>query len=265
MHRTQEHETIDYYSYHSRLGGWNTDYKVVFSVGALITVIAADSIRVSAATALFMLFLCVGIGKIPLLEYGRLLRIPASFILLGAAAILIQLGSGADSLLFLPFFGRKLFITQGSLHLAGRVVLKAFAAVSAFYMLTLSTPMGEILSVFRKLRVPAAVLGLMHLIYRYIFILSDINQKQKDAAKSRLGYCDLKTSFRTFGAELANLLVLSLRRADIHYDAMEARGYEGNCLFWEEKRPLTAGQLVYGLTYIALTIIVSVAAQSQRL
>ncbi len=258
MHRTQEHGSIDYYSYHSRLGNWNTDYKVAFSMSALITVIAADSIRISAATAVFMLFLCVGIGRIPLLEYGRLLRIPASFILLGAAAILVQLGSGADSLIFLPFFGTKLFITQDSLYQAGRVVLKAFAAVSAFYMLTISTPMGEILSVFRKLRVPAAVLELMHLIYRYIFILSDINQKQKDAAKSRLGYCDLKTSFHTFGAELANLLVMSLKRADVHYDAMEARGYEGNCLFWEERRPLTASQLVYGLIYLAFIISVMI-------
>lgn len=261
MHRTHEHGTIDYYSYYSRLGSWNADYKVVFSVGALLTVIAADSIRISAATALFMLLLCVGIGRIPLLEYGRLIRIPAAFILLGAAAILVQLGSGADSLFLLPFFGTKLFITKDSLYLAGRVVLMAFAAVSAFYMLTLSTPMGEILSVFRKLHVPAAVLELMHLIYRYIFILSDINQKQKDAAKSRLGYHDLKTSFRTFGAELANLLILSLRRADIHYDAMEARGYEGNCLFWEERRPLTANQLVYGLIYIALLLSVYIAGR----
>ncbi len=134
------------------------------------------------------------------------------------------------------------------------MTLKAFSAVSALYLMTLSTPMGEIISVFRKIRVPVLILELMHLIYRYIFILSETNQRQKDAAGSRLGYCDLKTSFRTFSGELANLLVLSMKKAETYYDAMEARGYEGNALFWEETRPLTAGQLLYAGLYLALLL-----------
>ncbi|MGF7143049.1 cobalt/nickel transport system permease protein [Anaerotaenia torta] len=256
MHKTH-HFSIDYYAYRSGLGYWNTDYKAAFSVAALIIVIAADNLGISAVTILFMLFLSVGIGKLPLGEYLRMLRLPAAFLLLGAVAILIQVGRGEGSLFSIPFFGTKLFLTKESLYLAGRVVLKAFAAVSAFYMLTLSTPMGEIISVFRKLRVPNVILELMHLIYRYIFVLSDINQKQKEAAGSRLGYSSLRTSFRTFGAELANLLVLSLRRAELHYDAMESRGYEGSCLFWEEKRPLKKGQLVYGIIYIVMLAIIA--------
>lgn len=256
MHKAHEHVSIDYYSYLSNLRDWNTVYKVLFSVGALVTVIAADDIRISIATVLFMLFLSVGIGRLPLRAYLRLMTIPAVFLLMGGAAIMIQLGSAGDSLFYIRFFHTKLYITKDSLTLAGNVALKALAAVSALYMMTLSTPMGEIISVFRRLHVPVLLLELMQLIYRYIFILSEINQKQKDAAGSRLGYCDLKTSFRTFGSELANLFLLSLKRSEMYYDAMEARGYEGSGRFWEERRPLTGKQLIYGFLYALLLILI---------
>ncbi len=255
MHRTHEHRSIDYYSYGSGIGNWNAVYKVLFSVGALVTVIAADSIRVSAVTILFMLYLSVGAGRLSLRTYIRLMAIPAAFLLMGGAAIMLQPGSAADGLVHIRFFYIKLYITNDSLVLAGNVTFKALAAVSALYMMTLSTPMGEILSVLRRIHVPALLLELMHLIYRYIFILSEINQKQKDAAKSRLGYCDMRTSFRTFGSEAANLFILSIKKSEMYYDAMEARGYEGNGLFWEERKALTGKQLLYGFLYVILIIL----------
>jgi cobalt/nickel transport system permease protein len=256
MGKAYEQKSIDYYSYISKLGNWNTVYKVIFSVGALITVIGADSIGISLATILFMMILSVGVGKIPGKAYLSLMRIPVTFLLMGAVAIMVQIGSGHNSVFYISFFQTKLYITRDSLSLAGNVTLKALAAVSAFYMLTLSTPMGEIISVLRRIHVPGLVLELMHLIYRYIFILSETNQKQKDAARSRLGYCDLKTSFHTFSSELANLLVLSMKKADMYYDAMEARGYEGTGRFWEETKVLTGKQLMYGVFYILLHILV---------
>lgn len=256
MKKAHSHVSIDYYAYISGLRNWNTVYKVIFSLGALITVIAADSILVSAATMVFMLYLNVGSGRIQCRDYLRLLWVPAAFILLGGAAIMIQFGDGRGSLFSIPFFWTRLFITKDSLILALDTALKAFAAISAFYMVTLSTPMGEIISVFRKVHVPGLILELMHLIYRYIFILSDTNRAQKEAAKSRNGYCDLKTSFRTFSGEIANLFVMSMKKADMYYDAMEARGYDGDCRFWEEKKELTGGQLVYGCLYAALLMLI---------
>ncbi len=250
MHTGYDLIHTDSYSYLSALGEWNTVYKVVFSVGALVTVISANSVGISAVTLFFMLLLSVCVGKIPGKDYVRLLKIPTAFILLGGAAILIQFGTGEGSLFCTRFFGTNLFFTAVSLYQGINVTLKAFAAVSALYLLTLSTPMGEIISVFRKIHVPLLILELMHLIYRYIFILSETNQRQKDAARARLGYCDWKTSLRTFSGELANLLILSMKKAETYYDAMEARGYGGDALFWEEKRPLTFNQIFYGILYL---------------
>lgn len=254
MKKAHSHVSIDYYSYISGLSSWNTVYKVIFSLGALITVIAVNTVAVSVVTIAFMLYLNVGIGKIHGMDYLKLLWLPAAFILLGGLAIIVQFGKGTDSLFAVRFFWTKLYITKDTLVLGVNTALKAFAAISAFYMVTLSTPMGEIISVFKKVHVPVIILELMHLIYRYIFILFDTNKAQKEATKSRNGYCDLATSFRTFSGEAANLFVMSMKKADMYYDAMEARGYDGELNFWEEKKELTGRQLVYLLGYLVLVI-----------
>jgi len=264
MSKMHNHVSIDYYAYISTLRNWNTSFKVLFSVTALIIVIVSNSIPVSITTLIFMMLLTVGIGKIKMKDYWRLLSIPVTFILLSGVAIAVQFGRESDSLGTISIYALQLSVSKQSLMLAINVAFKAFGGISAVYLMTLSTPMGEIVSVFRKIHVPFLILDLMHLIYRNIFILSEINQKQKDATRSRLGYCDLKTSFRTFSSEMANLLIVSLKKADVYYDAMVARGYEGNCLFWEEKRALTLSQIGYAVLYGGLMLTVCIVWRNYR-
>lgn len=258
MAKEHKHVSIDMYAYESGMRDYNAFYKVLFSVGVLIAVIAADSVWVSAATVLYMLFLTVVIGKVHLHDYLHLMLVPVTFILLSGLAIALQTGEMTDALWSVRIAKGELGISRSGLILAAKTGAKAFGAVSALYLMTLSTPMGEILTVFRKLHVPDMLIELMHLIYRYIFILLEQNRRQKDAAAARFGYAGFRTSLRTFGMELANLFVLSMKNSGVYYDAMEARGYDGRCLFWEERKPFTAGQflpcLVYILTVTAILI-----------
>ena len=78
-----------------------------------------------------------------------------------------------------------------------------------------------------------------------------MHRRQRDAVRSRLGYLDRRNALRVFGNEMANLLVVSMNKARDYYDALESRGYEGDCLFWEEKRRLTGGQILWGAAYAA--------------
>ncbi len=249
------HVSIDYYAYVSGLKEWNVSYKALLAMAALLLVVAADSIPLSVMTALFMGSVSCILGRVRAGDYFRLLLIPAAFILTGGLAILIQFGTGAASLFCMPVLSTNLYVTKESLGQSLHVSLKAFGAVSCMYLLTLSTPMGEIIGVFRRLHVPNLVLELMHFIYRYIFVLLDINHRQKDAVRSRLGYQDGRMAFRVFGAEMANLLILSMSRAQEYYDALESRGYDGSCLFWEEQRKLTAGPVLVGIFYAALSAV----------
>lgn len=260
MSQGHHHVSIDYYAYISYIRGWNSYFKVGFAVAAVLLVVVCNLISVSIFTVLFMFFLTVKIGRIHAHDYIRFMTIPLFFIVFSGLAIMIHFGSHPqpDSMICLPFFITNLFITKSDFILAARTGLKALGAVSALYMLSLSTPIGEILFVFRRIHVPDMILELMHLIYRYIFILSEVNQKQKDATHSRLGYVDHKTSLRTFGSELANLFLMSMKKAEHYYDAMEARGYEGNGFFWEEKKPLTIRQIVWAVVYFGMVLILVV-------
>ncbi|WMC93298.1 cobalt ECF transporter T component CbiQ [Kineothrix sp. MB12-C1] len=252
----KRNKSIDQYAYRSGLREWNTAYKAIFAIFPLFTVIAADSILLSLITVLYMGSLSIVIGKIGIGNYLRLLLVPTAFILTGAIAVLVQIGEGADSLFLLHLPIGNIYVTKESIWQTGHLICKAFAGVSALYMLALSTPMGEIISVFRRARIPSILLELMHLIYRYIFLLFEINVRQNEAAKSRLGYCDYRTSLRTFGSEMANLLILSMKKSGEYYDALESRGYEGNCLFWEERRKFTVTQALWGAAYVGVALLV---------
>lgn len=85
--------------------------------------------------------------------------------------------------------------------------------MSCLYFLSLSTPLPELLAVLRRVHVPAIMVELAVLIYRYIFILLATFREMKDSAASRLGYRGLKRSLRTTGMVYGGLLANSFRRA----------------------------------------------------
>ena len=76
------------------------------------------------------------------------------------------------------------------------------------------------------------------------------------AARSRLGYRSLKTSWYSFGSIFSNLLVVSMKRANAYYDAMESRCYDGDLKFLEEEKPLSpalaAGAVLYTAALFAV-------------
>lgn len=255
MGRSHRHVSIDYYAYCSGIRDWNSSYKVIFSTAALITVITADKIPVSLATVGYMMFLTVVLGKVRVQDYIRLLLVPAAFIALSGLAIAVQPAAVSEAVRSVRIFGATLSVTRNSLLLAASTGIKALGAVSCLYFMTLSTPMGEVLSFFRKIHVPQLILELMHLIYRYIFLLSEMNRRQKDAARARLGYHGFRTSMRTFGLELANLFVLSMKKSGIYYDAMVSRGYADGCLFWEEEKPFFIRQFFPCLLYGGIVLL----------
>lgn len=84
----------------------------------------------------------------------------------------------------------------------------------------------------------------MYLIYRFIFVLSDTHSQMKQAAVSRLGTCDFRTSCRTFGSTAGNLLVASLKKADTYYDSLLSRCYDGDQLK-KEIRELPQRNVIY--------------------
>jgi cobalt/nickel transport system permease protein len=96
----------------------------------------------------------------------------------------------------------------------------------------------------------------MNMIYRFIFVLMDTQASMQTAARSRLGYQGFKTSCRTFGLIGASLLVVSMKKAGAYYDALIARGYEGQLLFLEEEKSVNGTQILAFIGFFLLIALV---------
>ncbi len=247
--------SIDHYAYGSAMRSWNPSFKIVTAVFFLLCVIAMDSMAVSAVVLFFMALVVMTAGGLSPIRYGKLMAIPLAFILLSSIAIAFDfsMAPGGEYCLSLGFF--YIFADRQSLLEAGALVLKAFSAVSCLYLITLTTPMGEIVGFFRKIHVPKLLVELMYMIYRFIFILYDTQRKMAAAARSRLGYHSVRASWYSFGRIFSNLLVVSMRRAGAYYDALESRCYDGDLRFWEEKKKICPLQ-VLGAAGLAVIVFV---------
>lgn len=255
-HKHGEGYSIDFYAYASKIRQWNAGFKVYLSILTLVLCIVLDNPYVSVAIIIAMAYLTVIKGKIPAIEYVSILAIPITFILLSTFTIAIDFSKQAIGQynLHLGFF--YLFTSQEQIKKMAFLIIKIFAAISALQMMTLSTPSSEIISVLRNARVPKIIVELMSLIYRYIFILMDVCTKMKNSAKSRQGYCDFKTSCYTFGSIASNMLIISLKKANAYYDAMEARCYDGDLVFFEEDKKVKIRQIIVAATFIIVLILI---------
>lgn len=254
-HKHGEGFSIDFYAYTSKIRCWNPTFKVCLSVLILIICIVLDNPYVSIVVIIAMAYLTIVKGELSIHEYFSILTVPIAFILLGTFTIAIDFSKQpmGQYNLYLGFC--YAFTSQAKLKEAAFLILKVFAAISALQMMILSTPSSEIISVLRKARVPKLIIELMNIIYRYIFILMDVYIKMKNSAESREGYCDFKTSCYTFGSVASNMLVVSLKKANAYYDAMEARCYDGDLIFWEEDKKIEKIQIVTAAVFIIFLIL----------
>jgi cobalt/nickel transport system permease protein len=248
--------SIDIYAYKSGISNWNPGFKVGLSIGLLLLCVCADNLYLSAIIIFMTTMVTVVLGGMPFHHYVDLMTIPLVFMITGSIVILINFAAGPvdGALVCWNCNWFYVFITQNgvmsTLHLWG----KAFGAISAMYMLSLSTMSNEIFSVLRKVHVPKLIIELMHMMYRSIFIMMDTQSRMKNAAQSRLGYRDFKTSIKSFGNSAGNLLIVSMKRGSQLYDAMEARCYDGDLVFLEKDKPVTRNQWIIAgcaLCYLA--------------
>lgn len=185
---------LDTWVFTSGIRDWNAGCKTALSATALIICIVADHIYVSAAILILSFLIGIFPGRRKVKELLTVMRIPALFIILGCVAMAIEFAAAPIGTWRIEIGSIWIGVSETGLRRAGEILLKAFAAISAMYMLTLSTAMEEILEVLRKLHCPALLLELMYMIYRNIFILVQMNSRMQTAAQARMGYRDFKTS-----------------------------------------------------------------------
>jgi len=221
--------SIDKFAYISGLKKVNPMEKFIFAMVTMFVCIALNNIIDSIIILLLMAIITVFKGKIPLKTYIRLMSLPLAFLILSVLTIAINVVGTSSGLIFsFSIFNIKFGCTYESILKATRIFFKSLASVSCLYFLTLNTPIFEVLSVLKKLKVPKLFVELMGLIYRFIFVLLDTANMIYISQNSRLGYSTLKTGFNSLGKLIANLFISSYKRSQDIYTAMESRCYDGD-------------------------------------
>ena len=246
---------IDAFAYNSKMRSWNAGYKVLLAMASLILCIAFNNIYVSLATILTMGYLVVVVGGLEFDHYISMMTIPIVFMVVGAITIAIGYSLTPKGQYNIHVFNLfYIYWSNESVRQAAVLILKALGAVSALYMMTLTTPLTELVSVLRRVHMPKLIVELMNMIYRYIFIMLETYTRLKNSAESRLGYCDFKTSCYSFGQIASNLFVVTLKKGTAYYNALEARCYDGDLIFLEDIKPVKSWQIVFGIGFIAALI-----------
>ena len=252
--------SMDRYAQRSPLRTVSPFLKAALALLVLLICVGADSAAVGLVVSVGMLGACVALGGAPGRYVLSLMTIPVLFITVSCLAIVFEVVRAPLGYFDISLFGVYLSATPAGLHSAGLLFFKAYGAVACLYFLSLTTPMQEILEVLRALRLPRLVIELMYLIYRYIFLLLDVQHRMTVAARSRLGYAGRRNAWYTFTHISGNLLAASFRRSGACFDAMEARCYDGTLRFLTRQAPVrwqhgaVCGLCVLGLAGLAVLL-----------
>ncbi|MGB3772525.1 MAG: cobalt ECF transporter T component CbiQ, partial [Rhodococcus sp. (in: high G+C Gram-positive bacteria)] len=104
-------------------------------------------------------------------------------------------------------------ITPASAARALEVTGHAVAGTSAVLLLAMTTPMVDILSGMRRLKVPQACIDVAAVMYRFLFVLLVSVRTIRQSQAARLGYSSPRRSMHSAGLLTAAVLVKSWDRA----------------------------------------------------
>lgn len=228
---------FDKLAYSSPIRQKSPALKSLFSVGSLIVCVTFREPVVCLLIFLGMMAATLRFACLSPSRYFRLLLGPAVFLALSSVAILFVLSDTPPQLLAIPVFSRYLGISSASFVHWAQLMAVAFSSVSCLYFLILTTPITDLLTVLRRLHCPWLLLELMLLIYRSIFVLLDIADAIQTSQNCRLGNRSFRSKLSCMGQMLSVLLVRSLKRSSLLYDAMESRLYDGQIRVLEETHP----------------------------
>ena len=256
-HQHSQALSIDLLAQKSRLKNINPTLKFWTLIALLIISVASRNVFTGVFLIMTMLILAVFAGGLKLHYYMHVLTLPVSFLLIGALALLFEVSVEPRGIINLNVFGLWLCVTANAQIETTLIVSRAFGAVSCLFVLSLTTPMPNIIGVLRRARCPDIFIDLMYLIYRYIFILLSLHHQMHNAAKSRLGFRDYRTSLRSTGGIYSKLLVRSYQIGSKNFDAMESRCYDSGIKFLEQPKKVTGAHLSFFLVFVLVSLFLS--------
>ena len=201
--------------------------KFLFAIGTLIIVIWINNIYVDLLMFGIMFVMTTFIAQIPVRVYLKLYILPGIFLLFSIIPILINVGK-TDIFLYSIKIGRRYFgIGNDTINTSLITAFRALACISSTYFLALTTPINQLIKIFKGLKIPNSMIELLILIYRFIFIFLEEGKEIYMAQEMKFGYYGTKNSFKSFALLVKCLFIRVLLRYEDMIIALESKLYNG--------------------------------------
>ena len=146
------------------------------------------------------------------------------------------------------------------------ILCKSWLSVQMAVVLTASTRFPALLQAMRSLRLPKILVSIIGFTYRYIFVIGDEALRLMRARVARSGALDgrgggsLFWRARVTGGMAGSLFLRSIERSERIYDAMLARGYDGEV---RSLRPpvLQLRDVFVALPFVLVLVVIQVLAR----
>ncbi len=219
---------IDRYAYNNRIRNVEPAHKASLSLMVLLLCLMLNKPLVGLVAAGWMFLLAVGLAGIPARTFGRVLLAETTFLILTTIGVAFSIstrdpGSITDWAWQLgPFWFSS---SPDSLYYGLVLVTRALGCASAMNFLALTTPLVDLVDLFRRWRVPPLLIDLMTVIYRFIFVLLESLDRMYMAQDSRLGYHSYRRGMISAGLLGSRLFIDAYQRSQRLQIALESRGY----------------------------------------
>lgn len=215
------------------LQGFDPRIKVVALLSLIIGAVFTQRLVVLA----MMFALATGLAVLSKIRIIRLFRQVWLGVLLFSAVIVLPalFIVPGEAIAHVPAVGWP--ITLQGLRSAAFVIGRAETAATLSLLLVLTTPWPHVLKALSSLGVPAAIVAILGMTYRYIFVLMQSALQMAEARQSRLmapldGRARRRLTMTMIGMLLSKTLVLG---TEVHA-AMIARGYRGEVRLLDDFR-----------------------------
>ncbi|MDF2963083.1 MAG: cobalt transporter permease [Paenibacillus sp.] len=173
----------------------------------------------------------VGIARIPVRIYFRLLGTSYLFYAFSLPAIIIEwtptnAWSGiSDRTVLVSLLNWTAYVSLNGMQTALSLFLRVAACIGCLFFIILTVPVFELFQVMKKLRMPALVLEIMLIMYRFLFLLEDTAQEMYTAQKARGGHSGFNSRIRDTAILLVRLFSKTMQRYKDLANGLTARGF----------------------------------------
>ncbi|AFY60146.1 cobalt ECF transporter T component CbiQ [Synechococcus sp. PCC 6312] len=232
------HLHLDTLAYQNRLRYLPPQQKLGFGLGILILVLLSHWPVQLLSLAWVSIWILV-YGRVPGRVYYRLLITASGFLLLGLLALMVNvvpltaLGQiHQDELLGIRWGGWYSYLSQEGIVQAWIILCRALAAIAAFLFILCTTPITDLLQLWRAWHLPVVLADLMLLMYRFIFLMFRTLEELTLAQQARLGYGSWSCQWHSVKLLGGQLLIRSLQHYQAFSLGLATRGFTGEFQVW---------------------------------